>query len=61
MRYGARKISPPRTGEQHHFSSNLVRNGYWADEHLSIMAYAPKDRQVFLDFLNAIRVEPKTK
>jgi len=54
VRYGARKISPPRTGEQH-------RNGYWADEHLSIMAYAPKDRQVFLDFLNAIRVEPKTK
>ena len=48
-----------RTVEQRHFSGHLVRDGYWVDFHLSMMPYTPKDRQVFLDFLDAIRIEAK--
>jgi hypothetical protein len=50
-----------RTLEQHHFSGHFVRDGYWVDMHLSMMPYTPKDRQAFLDFLDAIRIEPKAK
>ena len=50
-----------RTVEQWHFSGHLVRDGYWVDGHLSIAPYAQSDRQVFLDFLDAIRIEPKAR
>ncbi len=45
--------------EQHHVSGHLVRDGYWVDMHLSMMPYTAKDRQVFLDFVDAITVAPK--
>ncbi len=45
--------------EQHHVSGHLVRDRYWVDMHLSMMPYTAKDRQVFLDFVDAIRIEPK--
>lgn len=45
--------------EQHHVSGHLVRDGYWVDMHLSLMPYTPKDRQAFLDFVDAIQVAPK--
>jgi len=48
-----------RTGEQRHFSERLVRDGYWVDVYLSMVPYTQSDRQVFLDFLDAIRIEPK--
>ena len=50
-----------RTVEQHHFSGHLVRDWYWVDLHLSMMPYTQSDRQVFLDFVDAIRTEPKAK
>ena len=50
-----------RTVEQMHFSGHLVRDGYWVDLHLSMMPYTPKDRQAFLDFVDAIRIEPKPR
>jgi len=50
-----------RTVEQRHFSAHLVRDGYWVDVHLSMMPYTQSDRQVFLDFLDAIRIEPKAR
>lgn len=50
-----------RTVEQLHFSGHLVRDGYWVDMYLSMMPYTPSDRQVFLDFMDAIRIEPKGK
>ena len=50
-----------RTAEQRHFSGHLVRDEYWVDLHLSIAPYNPSDRQVFLDFLDAIRIEPKKR
>jgi hypothetical protein len=49
------------TGEQLHFSGHLVRDGYWVDLHLSMMPYTQTDRQVFLDFVDAIRIEPKAR
>ncbi len=54
--------SPPgRKVEHHHFSGHFVRDGYWVDMHLSMMPYKPSDRQVFLDFLDAVRIEPKPR
>jgi hypothetical protein len=50
-----------RTVAQLHFSGHLVRDGFWVDMHLSMMPYTPKDRQVFLDFVDAIKIEPKGK
>jgi hypothetical protein len=50
-----------RTVEQLHFSGHLVRDGFWVDMHLSMMPYTPKDRQVFLDFVDGIKIELKTK
>jgi hypothetical protein len=50
-----------RTAEQRHFSGHLVRDGYWVDLHLSMMPYTPKDRRAFLDFVHAIRIEPKPR
>ena len=50
-----------RTVEQHHFSGHLVRDWYWVDLHLSMMRYTQSDREVFLDFVDAIRIEPKAK
>ncbi len=50
-----------RVVEQHNFSGHLARDGYWVDVHLSMMPYTPKDRRVFLDFVGAIKVEPKGK
>jgi hypothetical protein len=46
-----------RTAEQRHFSGHLVRDGYWVDLHLSMAPYTPSDRQVFLVFVDAIRIE----
>ncbi len=48
-----------RAVAQGHVSAHLVRDGYWVDMHLSKMPYTPKDRQTFLDFVDAIRIEPK--
>ncbi len=48
-----------RKAEQRHFSGHLVRDGYWIDLHLSITPYTSSDRQVFLDFVDAIRIEAK--
>jgi hypothetical protein len=48
-----------QTVTQGHVSGHLVRDGYWVDMHLSKMPYTPNDRQTFLDFVDAIRVEPK--
>jgi len=50
-----------RTAAQHHLSRHLVRDGYWVDLHLSMMPYLPKDQQVFLDFLDSIRIEQKKR
>jgi hypothetical protein len=50
-----------RTAEQRHFSGHLVRDGYWVDLHLSMVPYTQSDRQVFLDFVDAIRIEPKAR
>jgi hypothetical protein len=50
-----------RTAEHRHFSGHLVRDGYWVDVHLSMVPYTQSDRQVFLDFLDAIRIEPKAR
>ena len=50
-----------RTAEQRHFSGHLVRDGYWVDVRLSMGPYTQSDRRVFLDFLDAIRVEPKVR
>jgi hypothetical protein len=50
-----------QTAEQHHFSGHLVRDGYWVDLHLSMVPYTQSDRQVFLDLLDAIRIEPKPR
>jgi hypothetical protein len=50
-----------RTVEQMHFSGHLVRDGYWVDVHLSMMPYTQSDRQAFLDFVDAIRIEPKVR
>ncbi len=49
------------TVAQGHVSGHLVRDGYWVDMHLSRMPYTPSDRQTFLDFVDAIQVEPKGK
>ncbi len=48
-----------RTVTQGHVSGHFVRDGYWVDLHLSMMPYTAKDRQVFLDFVDAIQVAPK--
>ena len=48
-----------RTAEQQHFSGHLVRDGYWVDLHLSMVPYTRSDRQVFLNLLDAIRIELK--
>jgi len=50
-----------RTVEQQHLSGHVVRDGYWVDLHLSMMPYTQSDRQIFLDFVDAIRVEPKPR
>jgi len=50
-----------RTVEQRHFSGHLVWDGYWVDVHLSMTPFTPKDRQAFLDLLDAIRIEPKAR
>jgi hypothetical protein len=44
---------------QGHVSGHLVPDGYWVDMHLSLMPYTPSDRQMFLDFVDAIRVALK--
>jgi len=50
-----------RTVVQHHFSGHFVRDRYWVDLHLTMMPYTQSDRQVFLDFVDAIRIEPKAR
>jgi len=50
-----------RTAEQRHFSGHLVRDENWVDVHLSMAPYTPSDRQVLLDFVDAIRIEQKAR
>ncbi len=45
---------------QYHFSGHLVRDGYWIDLHLSKLLYTSKDRQLFLDFVDGLVIQPKT-
>ncbi len=46
--------------QQYHFSGHLVRDGYWVDLHLSKVLYTSKDRQLFLDFVDGLVIQPKT-
>jgi hypothetical protein len=39
----------------------LIRDGYWVGSHLSMMPYTQSDRQIFPDFVDAIRIEPKPR
>ncbi len=47
------------TLNQFHMSGHLVRDGYWVDMHLSKVLYTPSDRQLFLDFIDALVIQPK--
>ncbi len=47
--------------QQYHVSGHLVRDGYWIDLHLSKVLYTPKDRQLFLDFVDGLVIVPKPK
>jgi hypothetical protein len=53
--------APGGTVVQHHVFGHLIREGYWVNLHLSMMPSKPSDRQVFLDFVDTIRIEPKGK
>jgi hypothetical protein len=43
---------------QMNMSAHYVKDGYWADLHLSKVLYQPKDRNLFTDFINSVSVRP---
>jgi hypothetical protein len=43
---------------QMNMSAHYVKEGYWADLHLSKVLYQPKDRGLFTDFINSVSVRP---
>ncbi len=45
--------------DQMNISAHYVREGYWVDLHISKVFYHPRDRDMFIEFIKAIRFKER--